>query len=513
MSTSNLEAKIKDFEKRQKIISVLVLFIFCGIAVVLNNLHLTSVAQESTKFLSRYLSMGDQREVTLVLHQAHLSNFKIIRFVSKMSDRSFVIPAKTFLNDEQTFFKSIIYDKVETPIDSSITSFQGDVIVYEFNRFILVPYAVLAWILMLLISLPQIIFLKRRVITQFEKDVEFEKKAGKAEIAREVRHNLRTPLAALMRIPQRLPSSLSNEKDLLEVTINQIKELVSKLDESRPCDLVKSQSTQIYDTLLSARQEIKEIIPSRIDFKFEIEDMLCSDLVSHIPFELRAILSNMVLNSIEAIEGRGSIVVRAIESASRIIIKISDTGIGIPENIIPRLFEKDFSYKKEKGSGIGLYHAKSFISQWGGTIQAESIEGSGTIFTISLPIKDKASWHLEKLNVNPSTSIFILDDQQSALKLWKQKLEETSYLNQSFFYHDISEFEKDSLKWNGDSIFLIDFDMGSLDKNGIELLKSVPQESMRCLVTGHFDDLDVRNQCEALGFYLVPKSSIESLKI
>lgn len=316
-----------------------------------------------------------------------------------------------------------------------------------------------------------------------------------------------------MRIPQRLPSSLSNEKDLLEVTINQIKELVSKLDESRPVDLVKSQNTQIYDTLLSARQEIKEIIPSKIDFKFEIEDMISSDMVSHIPFELRAILSNMVLNSIEAISERGSIVVRAIESTSRIIIKISDTGIGIPELIIPRLFEKDFSYKKEKGSGIGLYHAKTFISQWGGTIQVESIEGSGTIFTISLPIKDKASWHLEKLNVNPSTSIFILDDQQSALKLWKQKLAETSYLSQTFFYNDISDFEKDSFKWSGDSIFLIDFDMGSLDKNGIELLKNVPQESLRCLVTGHFDDADIRNQCEALGFYLIPKSSIESLKI
>lgn len=510
----NIAEKIKVFERRQIVVVIIALLAACGISIIFNNLHMTSMAEENTRFLTRFVVLGEGREVSLILNQAQVSNFNSIKYISiNDSAKNFILPAKAAFETTPDLINSLVYDRATTNIKSEISSSNGDQIIYEFNRFKLVPYAIFAWLFFVVMLIPQAIISRRRLIEQINHEVIIEKKLSKAEIAREVRHNLRTPLAALMRIPQRLPSTLSNEKDLLDVTITQIKELVSKLDESKPTDLAKSQDTQIYDTLLSARQEIKEIIPSKIDFKFEIEDMISSDLVVHIPFELRALLSNMVLNSVEAIENHGSIVVRAIESTSHIVISISDTGIGIPSEIIPRLFEKDFSYRKAKGSGIGLYHAKTFISKWGGNIQVESIDGSGTILKISLPIKDKASWYLQNLKINVDTNIFILDDQQSALTLWQQKFSETSFLNQVSFYNHVSDFEKESSKWNAKSIFLIDYDMGSSSKNGIEVLKNVPKESLRCLVTGHFDDLEVRTQCEELGYYLIPKTSIESLRV
>ena len=517
MRSTNLSLKIKEFEKKQILFAVISLIFLCAVAVVLNQLHLSSLAEESTKYLTRHISMGDRREIAIMLNQAHLSNFKVIRYISKNTEKNFTIPARADLENESNF-GNIFNGKVTTEVRSVESSSDGDKIVYEYNRFRLIPYSFLIWIFLLLMSIPQFIYLKRKLVDQFEKDVETERKVAKAEIARIVRHNLRTPLAALNRVPDRLPDSLKDERDLVNAISNQIKDLVGQLDESKSQELSKKQDLNIYDTLLSAKQELKEIIPDQIDFKFDIEDIVSSDLVIHIPFELRSIISNMVLNSIEAIETKGKIVIKAYEYLDQLVIKISDTGWGIPSELINQIFEKDFSYNKEKGSGIGLHHAKQFIESWAGKIQVESLEGSGTTFTITLPVEDKASWFLPRIKIKEDSKIFVLDDQRSALMFWKQKLEEKfkesgvdSNPNERIQLFDkVEDFKSKSDSFDNGSIFLIDYDLGQ-DINGLDVLNSIPRPYIRCLVTGHFDDIEIRDECARSGIFLIPKSSIDKL--
>ncbi|MDD3892064.1 MAG: ATP-binding protein, partial [Bacteroidales bacterium] len=71
-------------------------------------------------------------------------------------------------------------------------------------------------------------------------------------------------------------------------------------------------------------------------------------------------------------------------------ISIADSGVGIPENKIPILFDNNFNFtslgtNKEKGTGLGLKLVKNFIDKNGGKIHVESIEGQGSTFTISFP--------------------------------------------------------------------------------------------------------------------------------
>ena len=513
MTSSNLKLKVKDFERKQIIVAVIALLVLCGLSIVLNNLHLTSLAEESTKYLTRHISSGNKREVTLLLNQAHLSNYKVIRYVSQLPDQSFTIPAKAELEDRSDIVDSLFNDRVSTEVSSGLFVSKGDKIVYEFSRFRFIPYAFIIWLFLLLMSVPPVITLKRRLINQFEKDVETERKVAKAEIAREVRHNLRTPLASLMGLPDTFGDSNKEAKELLTDTIKQIQSLVSKLDEDKPIALLKSEDTGIYDTLVSARQQIKGLIPPRIDFDFYIEDMISSDLVKHIPFELRAILSNIVVNSIEAIDGAGKIIVRAIEKPTHIMITISDDGKGIPQEVIGRIFDQNYSYDKQGGSGVGLYHAKKFITSWQGDIQVESFGTNGARFTIKLPIQDKTSWFLPSLKINSESNIFILDDQQSALTLWRQKFFGSSHLDRVSFFNKVDEFKKSSSNWKKNSVFLIDYDLGTDVQNGIELLKNTPKDSIRCLVTGHFDDVVVREKCKELNYFIIPKSNIQSLRM
>ena len=511
-ASDSLSLRLKEFKKKQILFSAFSFIFLNVVAVFLNQLHMDSLAEETTNYLIRHIRLGDKREVTLMLNQAHLSNFKTIRYHAKNQEQSFTIPARADL-DKESDLDLFLFGKVQTEVQSIMSTSSGDQIIYEYRRFRLIPYAIVVWVFVLLMSIPQINYLKRKILEQLEKDIEIEKSAFKQEVTREVRHNLRTPLAALMRVPQQLPIEASEEKELLDVIIRQIQDLLGKLDDGRNKDLHKEDHLSIYDTLLSARQEIKGIIPKNIDFKFDIEDMVCANLVRHVPFELRALLSNMVANSLDSIQGGGAIGVNVYETANSVVIKVSDTGRGIEPDIIHRIFEKDFTHNKNEGSGIGLYHAKSFITEWNGDIQVESMPGIGTIFTIRLPIYDKASWYVSGINLLDVSQIYVLDDQQSALTLWRQKLFETSYLDKVKFLNKPDDFRSTSNEWNSRSIFFVDYDLGSNTSNGLELLASAPEKSIRCLVTGHFDDIEIRAKCTDLGIYLIPKSSIKDLDL
>jgi len=103
---------------------------------------------------------------------------------------------------------------------------------------------------------------------------------------------------------------------------------------------------------------------------------------------LHSVFTNLVLNALQAMNGEGGkVVIRlAGEEAGRAIIEISDTGRGIPPEDIAKVFEPYYS-TKETGTGLGLAIVRKAVDDHGGSISVNSKEGSGTTFTISLPIK------------------------------------------------------------------------------------------------------------------------------
>ncbi|MBL7545797.1 MAG: HAMP domain-containing histidine kinase [Bdellovibrionaceae bacterium] len=507
--------RIKAFEQKQVIVSGLCFLFLAGLAVVFNALHLQNVAEENTRFLSRMVKIGDFREASLILQQARLSSFTMIHYRSTEPGRSFVIPPKAEIFKEDSYLNKILRDEIAVRVDVSTATHSGDEIIFEYERFRLVPYAILIWFILNMISIPQTRFLKRRLLEQFDRDIEIEKKIAKTEVAQQVRHNLRTPLAALMHIPSKLPKSVTRERELLELTIGQIRDLISKLDDRPNNGFDEVYSTDIYSTLEQAKRELTAASPKSIEFIFDTEDIVASALVKHIPFELRSILGNIVNNSIEAMNSTGKIFVRIRDLASEISISVSDNGIGIKPESLPKVFQKHFSEGKSNGSGIGLSHAKENVEAWGGRIGVESTSNIGTTVTVNLPIVDRAEWYLPRLKFNSSSKIVVIDDQDSALELWKIKFEESQILSQVRLSTDSQSLNIDSSllgKSAKDFTYLIDHDLSS-KVSGFELLTRLPNESLRCLVTGNFDDTNLRASCEATGVYIIPKSCISTLPV
>jgi len=103
---------------------------------------------------------------------------------------------------------------------------------------------------------------------------------------------------------------------------------------------------------------------------------------------LKQVFINLVMNAFQAMEGGGSLLLRSSSSEERFAsVQVADTGSGIPQKTLSRIFEPFYTTKKTaKGTGLGLFITKKIVKSFSGTISVESSEGEGTCFTITFPV-------------------------------------------------------------------------------------------------------------------------------
>ena len=161
----------------------------------------------------------------------------------------------------------------------------------------------------------------------------------------------------------------------------------------------------IHDVLAFARGE-SQVLPRKVwmrDFLSEIEEMLRIELegsgvvlsveavyrggVRMDDAKMKRVLTNLARNAREAMGLRGGeLRITALESEGRAVLRVSDTGPGIPAEMEGRLFESFATFGKEHGTGLGLAVVKAIVDQHDGTLEVLSVPGEGTTFNIGLPI-------------------------------------------------------------------------------------------------------------------------------
>jgi len=97
------------------------------------------------------------------------------------------------------------------------------------------------------------------------------------------------------------------------------------------------------------------------------------------------VLSNLIKNSREAMPGGGILTITSDLVQDQVAIRISDTGVGIPSEVLPKLFEPFVTHGKTNSTGLGLAIAKSVVEAHGGKISLSSVKASGTTIEIRLP--------------------------------------------------------------------------------------------------------------------------------
>jgi PAS domain S-box-containing protein len=102
--------------------------------------------------------------------------------------------------------------------------------------------------------------------------------------------------------------------------------------------------------------------------------------------ELREVLTNLLLNAVEAMPQGGQLTVRSWTEGREVCIAVSDTGVGMTPEVQRRLFDPFFTTKGARGTGLGLSVSQALIKGHHGTLTADSQPGRGTTFVIRLPL-------------------------------------------------------------------------------------------------------------------------------
>ena len=102
--------------------------------------------------------------------------------------------------------------------------------------------------------------------------------------------------------------------------------------------------------------------------------------------ELREVLTNLIFNAVDALPDGGAITFRTRREDGRVALAVSDTGIGMPDEVRQHCFDPFYSTKGPEGSGLGLSAAYGIIDRHEGTIAVSSEPGEGATFTIRLPV-------------------------------------------------------------------------------------------------------------------------------
>ena len=106
------------------------------------------------------------------------------------------------------------------------------------------------------------------------------------------------------------------------------------------------------------------------------------------PRQIKQALVNLVKNAIQAMTKGGRLILRSSHASEGIVVSVADTGGGIPEEKINRIFEPFYTTKK-KGSGLGLMIVQRIVREHGGRIELESRVNKGTTFRIWLPLRER----------------------------------------------------------------------------------------------------------------------------
>ncbi|HHP7236898.1 response regulator [Longibacter sp.] len=254
-----------------------------------------------------------------------------------------------------------------------------------------------------------------------------------------------------------------------------------------------------------------ETFPDNIDVRVDVPDDL-HDIVGDAT-QMQQVLMNLCVNARDAMPDGGVIEISAseadvseaeahrkmdAEAGSYVCLRVSDTGSGIPDEAIDKIFEPFFSTKAEgEGTGLGLSTAYSIVKSHNGFVDVESETGEGTTFRVYVPVATSsderrgptASGELRDGN---GELILVVDDEEFILDTARQTLEDAGY---RVITAQGGDKAIDVMERNGDQVEAIITDLRMPEMNGFDLIRrlrpqfpNVPIIAASGMADGRTDD-------------------------
>jgi signal transduction histidine kinase len=234
------------------------------------------------------------------------------------------------------------------------------------------------------VGITEIDEIRNKIQQHFEMKTAVERFKERHQIAKQVAHDIRSPLSALEIAVGHEEWNNPEAKKLAHHALTRIKQIANDL-----LAKAKSQDLELID-LTSVINELVEEKRATIgkDHFLEFDFSGESTLIRASKSVLSRVVSNLINNSVEAMPEGGSVKLKVKKDEGAVSLSIADKGKGISSEILSKLGQEPVSMGKEgteSGSGIGLFHTFQSVKSWGGKIEIASQETVGTTVTIKLP--------------------------------------------------------------------------------------------------------------------------------
>lgn len=220
-----------------------------------------------------------------------------------------------------------------------------------------------------------------------------------------ISHDLRTPLTTIRLLVETLQRGAAGDKKLWSQLVERISAEVNVLErlvqELLDLSQLESGKVMLKLTPASLAQMVEEVIAHLASLAerkgITVSSMVTpSILVLADSEKLSQVLTNLIHNAIKFTPNGGRVVVGAQADEEWVRVSVEDTGIGIPAQELPRIFERFYTVDRARrradgGIGLGLAIAKHIVEAHGGRIWAQSEEGHGSTFYFTVPVAEPSS--------------------------------------------------------------------------------------------------------------------------
>lgn len=501
------------------------LLVFLALAMfIVNNSRAHQAKQFSDAFRDLLVS-GDTSQVIIGMSKPILNDFVGAEWRSERGTQNFSIPLD--FKRPGPYFNIRI--SVPVYFDEARRVEAGRMYFY-YPRGTFLGWAGIAWGALVLLSIPLGLAERKRLSKEYNLLIQSNINESKAAMAAQVAHDIRSPLVALDAALENTAALPEKQRTIVRHSLNRIRDVANNLLEKNRnqsgtaagADAGELREVRLLSSLIDlvvAEKRTQYGSKPDIDIDFRPTGESYGLFATIQPVEFGRLLSNLINNAVEALEDKGRVDIKLTAEGDNILLAISDNGKGIPPEILAKLGKKGETHGKAGGSGLGLFHARTMVESWGGSLTITSAPGQGTTVTIKLPKAQAPASFVSALELIPGRSILVLDDDQGIHGIWRNKLElaglkehniEILYFSDSAALRSWVKTEPAKAKT---ALCLFDYELSGHTETGLSLAEELGLCPRTILVTGRSEEKRIMEECARLKVRSIPKSLLEFVPV
>lgn len=349
--------------------------------------------------------------------------------------------------------------------------------------------------------------------------IKAERLSALGEMASGVAHDFNNVLSAVLGRTQILRRKVTDPEVLRSLSIIEKAANDGAATIRRIQDFSRSTTDRAYETvdMAQAIQDCIQMTRSRwkdqaesLGLRYDFQTDFSGPLrVRGNPTELREVVTNLIMNSLDAMPEGGQVRFEGRTEEEKIIFTIQDNGIGMDEEVLKRVFDPFFSTKKGEGTGLGLSVAYGIILRHNGRIECSSTKDVGTVFRIELPLEAGEPQRLSA--TGPETAagslrclnILVVDDEAPIREIFREGLEPEGH---KIFLAETGQAALEILK--KEPIDLLFTDLSMPEMSGWEVAhqtKKISPDTVIVLTSGWGKDFNQKQLAQHGVSHVLPK--------